>query len=167
MKVYDFQKAVEYKGKIEEVKNKHSSPEKLNKDYANELLKDSDSLKAVKEISKQFLTEHEQVVNRYRELNDKYIESVEFIDKLAERIEHIASVSDKYSSFSLLAEHFIVKNDLEDKFIEYINEIAENETVKDYRDAAIFKKEDYEIHGFILDEYGFMKEEEELQGEVN
>jgi hypothetical protein len=143
MKVCDFKKAKDHKKKLEEAKKKHASSRELN-------VSEYEKLSGM----------YGEVVEQYKDLANNYIKSGDFLKKMADRIDQVADMSNKYSYFSLLAEHFIVKNNLEDEFISFINEVAANEANTDYRDAAEFKREDYDIHGFILDEYGFMKEEE-------
>ncbi|MFD2703918.1 hypothetical protein [Salibacterium lacus] len=65
----------------------------------------------------------------------------------------------KMSSLYSLAEHFIVQQGLEEQYINFIDNVAENETLKEFQKPAKFQSDMYAI-GTIYDEYGHMKEVE-------
>lgn len=167
-KVYDFQKAIEQKQKRVEIKDKHApTSNTLEKEVIRLIEGNEDIQDMLMKSTQDVLEEYKELGEKYCELANKYQDAVNNTDKTLDMLERVSNSNDRYSYFSALTEHFIVKNDLEQEFIEFIKDVAENETVKEYRQAAQFKDgfyrmeiEDYGTTMMIDDEYGWLKEEE-------
>jgi hypothetical protein len=157
--IYDFKKAKAQKQNQLEIKRKdiHESTQKLNHLIDPvKLLKQSTELAEIAESS---MNDYKSVTNAYKDLSNHY---TDLGNKFGEVVSSIKEKNEQLSMqncISRLAEHFIVKNGLEDEYIQYLKEISENETDEDYRKAAEWSSEEHEH--MILDEYGWFKEEEE------
>ncbi|MGD6896079.1 hypothetical protein [Bacillus infantis] len=161
-KVLDFQKAVEQK---QNKKEKHNLSREMNtKEITSEIIGIIEE--GYKEVIDSYKDTLDSNIRNFDKLYNMHTKLQEECNSLISTLERVADVSDKYSYFSLLAEHFIVKNDLEEEFIEFIKNVAENETEEDYRNAAQWKDDDYrtemengDMVEMILDEYGMYKED--------
>ncbi|MGD6781351.1 hypothetical protein ACQCT3_18115 [Sutcliffiella horikoshii] len=141
-KVIDFMKVLEEK-----------------KQAINEITEEN-AMEILLESHKKISGSHEHLYREYVDLFEKYKELVGLYVE--------AQDSAKIKSYQHgLMEHFIVKNGLEEDYVFFLNDVNENEDVKDYQKAAQKQLESYrvkdgEVEEFYIieDEYGWMKEEE-------
>jgi DNA-directed RNA polymerase beta subunit len=131
--IHDFQKAIEQKQQRLKMKDKHVPSSMLFEKEIMNLLKATETNQEIAEecqkISDVILDQHKELANKYSDVVDKY-------GKLAELTSGVVDQYDHLSYLRILTEHFIVENDLEDKFIDFLKDVAENEKVDDYREAA-------------------------------
>ncbi|MEC1768310.1 hypothetical protein [Schinkia azotoformans] len=171
--IHDYEKALEQKQKRAELKERHKSG---LENFLKEIIENSEMhkeyVRQVEDIKENFVNKNSETFNLYKELSDDYLALHENYKNLyetfmqqskdyGELLEKVSKVSDRYSNLMMFAEHFIVKNNLEEEFMAFIKDIAENEIIKSYQEAAQYKSNLYGIDTFILDEYGMLLEDEE------
>jgi predicted Zn-dependent protease len=171
-KLHDFQKAIEQKQKRIENKEKFDFQPKYTLKEIEEgfdaLRQSPQHIEQMKEDAKRIA---DYALKEYKELQDAYITLADEYKKLADLTKRGAEWSSEQSYLYGLVEHFICKNELEYQFIAFLEDVAKNETVEDYKNAAKNMVEHYhfDIDGnefySIEDEFGWMKEDEEM-GEV-
>ncbi|MGD6831404.1 hypothetical protein ACQCT5_04540 [Sutcliffiella halmapala] len=107
-------------------------------------------------------------INPEVELTNEDILTHNYIE-LANRYTEVAEERKTLQYLDGLYEHFIARNGLEDAFIDFLKDVAENEDVLKYKIAARQKLNlcHVESEGFYMleDEYGGMKELEQSQDE--
>ncbi|MEC1155628.1 hypothetical protein [Cytobacillus horneckiae] len=92
-----------------------------------------------------------------------------FYDVIVKTTNRLVNQNKRQSYLYGLVEHFIVQNELEDKFFEFLKDVSENEAVEEYKDAEKQKVDfyhmTYEGNDYIQidDEYGWMKEERGIE----
>lgn len=171
--IHDFKKALEQKQQRAELKERHNNS---LENFLKEVIENSEMHKEytrqVEDIKENFTNKYSETFNLYKELSEDYLALYEKYKSLhdaymnqskdyGELLEKVSKISDRYSNLMMFAEHFIVKNNLEEEFMAFIKDISENEIIKSYREAAQYKSNLYGIDTFILDEYGMMLEDEE------
>jgi hypothetical protein len=174
-KLHDFQKAIQQKQKRAENKVKFDFQPRFTlkeiEEAWEEHRKSPEYFEQTKENADYILKEYKELHKEYVKLQNNYIVLADEYKKLADHTKRGAEWSSEQSYLYGLVEHFICKNELEDQFIAFLEEVAKNETQEDYKKAANNMVEHYhfDIDGNefynIDDEYGWMKEEEEM-GEV-
>ena len=115
------------------------------------------------DLKKEAVDSNNKVINTLNMME----EMEELMNKVNDSLIEANDRSKMYSHLYGLAEHFIVNNELEDQYIEFLNNIARNETVEEYHDAAKYILDLYRVDNdfyLIEDEYYWMKEEEETGG---
>ncbi|WP_286231283.1 hypothetical protein [Neobacillus mesonae] len=134
--IHDFQKAIEQKKKRVEMKEKHTPASRLLEKEVIQLLEQSGVNQQFKDFGEEFLKAYKELGDKYENVIDKYSDLSTKYSKLADMTEGVINRYDHLSYLYILVEHFIAENELADEFIDFLKEVAENEKVDDYRNAA-------------------------------
>ncbi|MEC1725881.1 hypothetical protein P9E34_14275 [Schinkia azotoformans] len=166
--IHDFKKAIEQKQRRLELKEKHNSG---FQNFIKQIIEESE---LHKEYESKFKEQGEYFLNQFNELNDDYMYLFDeykhlydtYMDQAniyKELIIQESNTTKTYSNLFMLAEHFIIKNNLQNDFIAFIKDVAKNEIVQSIREAAQYKGDFYidDIGEDIIDEYGMLLEDEE------
>ncbi|WP_368658655.1 hypothetical protein AB3Z07_04990 [Metabacillus halosaccharovorans] len=107
-------------------------------------------------------------VDRALESNDEVIKNFNIIkenfDTLHASFDKVYNKSEEQFYSYSLAENFLIENELDDQYVDFLKEVAENEPVEGYKNAAKEKLADYhfeyegEEYYHLNDDYGVVKE---------
>ncbi|WP_203289830.1 hypothetical protein [Metabacillus sp. cB07] len=159
-KIHDYKKAIEQKQKRLKTKEKHSITaleKKLNKALQNY----GTTEKVIKGVN--------EFMDNYKELSNAYVQLKNEFEALAEITIESQKTLIRNSNLKALTEHFILKNELEDEYIEFLRNVSDKETDEGLKEAAANQVDFYriehsgEVDFFIDDEYGLMLEERESE----
>lgn len=110
-----------------------------------------------------------EFMDNYKELSNAYVQLKNEFEALAEITIESQKTLIRNSNLKALTEHFILKNELEDEYIEFLRNVSDKETDEGLKEAAANQVDFYriehsgEVDFFIDDEYGLMLEERESE----